>query len=306
VRISHIQRFSIHDGPGIRTTVFLKGCNLRCRWCHNPEAISAGPQLQFFPVRCIGCGACVEACPNGVHVAAADGHRLDRSRCTVCGACAAACYAGALTVVGRDMTVEKVLEAVRADRPFYDRSGGGVTVSGGEPLMQADSAAALLAACRAEGIHTAIETNLSGPWERVEALLAATDLVMMDIKTMDGEEHRQWTGADNADILANARRLAAAEVPVIVRTPIVAPLNATAAHLRAIAAFIADWPHLLYHELLPYHPLGSSKYESLGMSPPDDGMSIPDEPTLRTLADAARAAGVEVRASGLRPAEPTP
>ncbi|HUU23908.1 MAG TPA: glycyl-radical enzyme activating protein, partial [Phycisphaerae bacterium] len=157
--VSDIQRFSIHDGPGIRTTVFLKGCNLRCRWCHNPENLRPGAELQLFPSRCIGCGACLTACPKQAHTMTDGARRFDRAACVSCGSCAAGCYARALVLVGRALTVADVLEEVVADREFYDNSGGGVTLSGGEPLFQLEFACELLRACRAEGIRTAIETN---------------------------------------------------------------------------------------------------------------------------------------------------
>ncbi|MHC4717697.1 MAG: glycyl-radical enzyme activating protein, partial [Planctomycetota bacterium] len=204
---------------------------------------------------------------------------------------------------GQDLTVEEVMSEVLADRAFYERSGGGMTLSGGEPLTQPELACEILRACKAEGIHAAVETNLAGPWDRVASLLHVADLVMMDVKTMDPDEHRRWTGADNRQVLANARRLSAGEVPVIVRTPMIAGLNATAGHVEAVAAFIADWPHLLYYELLPYHPLGAGKYESLGMDPPGGDLDRPDEQTLRRLADAAGRAGVEVRVAGIRSAK---
>jgi len=301
--VTDIQRFSIHDGPGIRTTVFLKGCNLRCRWCHNPETIDAAPQLQFFPARCIGCGRCVEVCPRGAHELRDGRHVLDRSRCTVCGACAAECCAEALVVVGREMTAEEVLADVAADRAFYETSGGGATLSGGEPLCQRDFAVELARACRAAGIHTAVETAMACAWGRAEPLLAAVDMVLLDVKLADEAAHRRWTGASNRQVLANARRLGTLPLRVIVRTPVVPGVNDAPAAVAAIAAVAAELPNCDYYELLPYHRLGTGKYESLGMVCPMGDLQPPSEETMRTLAAAAAAAAgrLPVRAPGWEP-----
>ena len=293
--VSDIQRFSVHDGPGIRTTVFLKGCNLRCRWCHNPEMIRPGAELQLFPDRCVGCGACLTACPKQAHTITDGGRAFDRSLCVACGACAEGCYAHALVLVGRELTVEQVLKEVAADREFYDRSGGGVTLSGGEPLLQPEFAGELLRACKGQGIHTAIETNLAWPWERVEAVLPVTDLVLLDIKMMDAAAHRRWTGAGNEQVLENARKLSQTEVPIIVRTPVIAGVNATAEDIGRIADFIRAFGNLLYYELLPYNPLGAGKYRSLGMEQPRERFARPDRQTLRALAEEARGRGIRVR-----------
>lgn len=294
--VSNIQRFSLHDGPGIRTTVFLKGCNLRCRWCHNPESIRPEPQLQVIPARCIGCGACVEACPNGAHAVGPDGGRsFDRSACTACGTCAAACYARALVLIGQDMTAEDVLAEVRTDRAFYDRSGGGVTVSGGEPLCQPDLTREILAACRAEGIHTALDTHLAWPWNLVATVLPVTDLFLIDLKMMDPARHAEWTGASNERILDNARRLSHEDVSLIVRTPVVAGVNAAVDDIARIAEFIAGFENLLYYELLPYHPLGAGKYAGVGMEYQAAGLDRPAPDAMRALSAAARAHGIDVR-----------
>jgi len=294
--VTDIQRFSVHDGPGIRTTVFLKGCNLRCRWCHNPETLRPAPELQLFPDKCIACGACFEACEQCAHVQAEGGREFRRERCIACGACADVCYAEALVLVGRSMTVEQVVEEVLRDRAYYESSGGGVTVSGGEPLFQRRFCRALLAACKAEGLHTAVETNLAWPWEDVEAVLPVVDLVMMDVKLADPAAHREWTGADNARILANARRLAARGVPLIVRTPVVPGVNDTPEQIGRIADLAAGLASLRYYELLPYHPLGRGKYESLGMEYSLRDVKAPSAEAMARLADEARKRGIEVRA----------
>jgi len=298
--VTDIQRFSVHDGPGIRTTVFLKGCNLRCAWCHNPETLLPGPQLQVLPAKCIGCGACLEACPNGAHAVGEDGRPVfHRDRCTACGACAAVCYAGALVLVGREMTAEAVVAEVLEDRPFYEESAGGVTLSGGEPLAQRGFAVEVLRRCRDEGLHTAVETNLAAPWDHVAEFLPVTDLFMVDVKLTGSEAHARWTGAPNGEILANVRRLARQEQPMVVRTPVVPGVNDTREQVGAVADLIRTFPNLAYYELLPYHPLGTGKYQSLGMEYQLADLERPSQEQMDDLAQAAAERGIAVRVAGV-------
>ena len=294
--IFDVQRFSIHDGPGIRTTVFLKGCTLRCVWCHNPEGVDAAPQLSFLPERCIGCGYCARVCPNDAHrVEPERGHVLDRERCTVCGACARECYAGALELVGREATVEEVLETVLRDRPFYERSGGGLTLSGGEPLMQIDFAEALLRGAKEEGLHCAVETCGYVDWGRFERLLPLVDLFLYDIKETDPARHAEYTGAPNEGILRNLRTLCARGAAVLVRLPIVPGLNDRPDHFRAVAAIARELPGLLGFEMMPYHRLGTGKRDRFGLAP--DGLADTEAPDAATVAGwvrTLRELGVEV------------
>jgi len=293
--ITQIQRFSVHDGPGIRTTVFLKGCNLRCFWCHNPETQNPQTELQLFLDQCIGCGACFEVCPNDAHVLE-NGHReFHRELCVGCGKCAEECYAEALVLVGERMTAEEVVEEVLRDRSFYETSGGGVTLSGGEPLLQYDFSYEILERCQREDVHTAIETAANFPWERIASILPVTDLVMMDIKLMDSDLHRECTGVGNERILANANRLGRVGKPLIVRTPVIPGVNDTEEQVAAIAAFVSELPNLLYYELLPFHPMGRDKYESLGMPFRAEGLEIPPGEHMERLTQVAESYGIEAQ-----------
>jgi pyruvate formate lyase activating enzyme len=295
--ITDIQRFSIHDGPGIRTTVFLKGCKQRCFWCHNPETLSPKPELQLYLERCIACGACFERCPEGAHTLVNDEHRFDRTLCTGCGACADTCYARALVLIGETRRADEVVETVLRDRDFYETSGGGVTLSGGEPLLQPEFSEAILASCRAAGIHTAIETAANVPWERIERILPVADLVMMDVKLIDAERHITAVGVPNARILENARRLGETGVPLIVRTPIVPGINDDDETIAEIATFVAGLPSLVAYELLRFHAMATSKYESLGMSYRAATLTAPSKKRMTALADVARRQGIEVHHS---------
>ncbi len=275
--IFDIERFAIHDGPGIRTTVFLKGCPLHCLWCHNPEGISRQPQLVFTPLRCIGCGHCLVVCPQGAHQLLDGRHLIDRERCRACGACAEGCYAGALELAGRQVTVAEVLEEVLRDRAFYETSGGGMTLSGGEPLAQYSFTRALLQAAQAEGVHTALDTSGFAPWRRLEGLLGYVDLVLYDVKHMDCERHMALTGVSNERILDNLRRLDGAGQPIWIRIPLIPGQNDEDANYHALGQFLAGLKHVERIEILRYHRLAESKYANIGWVYPLQGLKPPTE-----------------------------
>ncbi len=259
--ITDIQRFSLNDGPGIRTTVFFKGCNMHCSWCHNPETLSTKENLMFYPAKCIGCGKCFSTCPQGAHQVINNKHIIDRALCNNCGKCAAICYAEALVISGKEMTIEEIMAEVRQDKAYYEASGGGVTLSGGEVLCHADFALELAKACHQEGISVAIETNLSFPLDQIRPLLEEIDLIMADCKIYDNAIHKKYTGIGNEHILENIRAIK--ELPIIIRTPLIPGVTAFKENLRAIAAELSKKENLLYYQLLNFNPLGSGKYQSL-------------------------------------------
>lgn len=302
--VINIQRFSIHDGPGIRTTVFFKGCSLRCFWCHNPESIRPRPEIQFYVDRCIGCRECLAICPQGAHsftgngIDGSMGHAYARDNCVVCGQCVDVCCTAAVELTGRHLSVDDVIAEVLADKAFYTSSGGGVTLSGGEPLMQRAFAFAILEECQSLGLHTAIETAANCRWEDLESVLPVTDLFMMDIKHMDPVRHKEATGASNERILANAKRLAASGKPVLFRVPVVPTVNDTVEEISAIAAFVHELGELgvAEHnrrlnlpqlELLTFHRLAADKYQSLGLDYRAAQLVPPDKARMAELTAAA-------------------
>lgn len=293
--ITDIQRYSLYDGPGIRTTVFLKGCNMRCLWCHNPETLSAKRQLHIYGEKCIGCGHCVQACESGARRMENGALVYDPRLCTVCGACADVCFSGALQMSGRLMQPQQVIDEVMQDKEYYDRSGGGITLSGGEVFCQPDFLREVLLLAREQGIHTAVETNLNYSREMLEEFLPLLDLVLFDIKTLDEEEHMRWTGVSNRRIVENARFLLESDTPCIVHTPVIPGATDKVEVIEAIAAFIKDSHSLLYYELLNYNPLGEGKYISLGMDYRFHGARPLPVSGMEGLAQAARAYGIPVR-----------
>jgi len=263
----NIQRFSTEDGPGIRTTVFLKGCPLCCAWCHNPEGLSPRPELMWYDVRCIGARDCLSACPEDALELTPQGMRIDRERCTACGACADACPAGALEVIGREWTPEELFAEVDKDTVFYETSSGGVTLSGGEPMRQAGFVLALARLCHEADVHVALDTCGAVPWEQYERVLPLVGLVLYDLKISDGERHRAGTGVDNRSILENARRIAATGKPMWIRTPVIPGYTADEDNIAALGDFIArELPTVERWDLLAYTNLGQPKYHRLDRS----------------------------------------
>jgi len=260
----NIQQFSTEDGPGIRTTVFLKGCPLRCAWCHNPEGLRPTPELIWHDGRCIGARDCLRVCPQNALTLTPAGMRIDRQRCTVCGDCARACPAAALEVIGQRWTPDEMITELLKDQVFYETSGGGVTFSGGEPMQQAGFLGEVLPRCRTAGLHVALDTCGAVAWEQYEHLLPWVNLVLLDLKIMDAARHKAATGVTNDLILANARRIAARGLPIWVRTPVIPGYTADPENIQAIGQFIRDsLPTVERWDLLAYTNLGRPKYHRL-------------------------------------------
>lgn len=268
--IFDIQRSSFVDGPGIRTTVFFKGCDLRCAWCHNPESQSAAPQLMVYADKCVGCGKCLEKCPNSLR------------SCTLCGKCEPYCPAEARRTCGKEYTMEALMAEILTDKLFYDTSGGGVTFSGGECMLYPEFLAELLEKCKENGVSTAVDTAGHVPFSHFERVLPHTDLFLYDVKAMDAQVHKQYTGVDNALILENLARLLSRGARIWIRYPVIAGVNDTESEIRALADFLAVHGLPERIELLPYHALGESKSRAIGREV--QTFSAPDKKRLAALA----------------------
>ena len=260
--IFDIQKFSIHDGPGIRTTVFMKGCSLNCKWCSNPESINPYPEIMTYDIRCIGCGKCKEACPVGAINFSEKGREIDWVKCDLCLQCAIVCPSKAIERTGIYMTVDEVLKKVEQDRIFYQNSGGGMTVSGGEALGQWAFVRELCKKCKERGIHTALDTTGNAPWQNIEEVLEYVDLVLYDCKHMDVQRHKQGTGVENGLILQNAEKVASRK-RMWLRLPLIPGYNDSEWNIREFAEF-ASRINVEKVSVLPYHGLGGSKYPKLG------------------------------------------
>jgi len=296
--IFDIRKYSVHDGPGIRTTVFLKGCPLNCWWCHNPESQSPAPEPMLRPNLCIACDVCIAVCAEQAITRVGQQLTWDAQRCTRCGTCAEACLAGAREMAGRAYDVAEVLAEVERDRLFYEESGGGVSFSGGEPLLQWRFLGELLRACRRLELHTALDTSGFASWEVFEHILPATDLVLFDIKHTDPQQHHKVTGVPLAPILHNLRRLAERGVPVWLRVPLVPGVNDDEPNLRRLGELAAAMPNIRRVNLLPYHNTARGKYAHLGRPYRLPATPAPDSAQLERVANLLRAYHPDVRIGG--------
>ena len=287
-RIYAVKRFEIHDGDGIRTTLFLKGCPLRCKWCHNPEGLSSHPEIGYFAGRCIGCSTCTTLCD--AHFMNESGHHFDRAKCSGCGRCATACLGGALTFYGEEVTAQQILPKLLEDVDFYRASGGGVTLSGGEPMMQPEFVRDVLRLLKKNGIHTALDTCGYAPWEAYAMVLPWVDLLLFDIKAVDDEMHTALTGCSNRLILQNLRQLDELSKPIDVRIPYVPGMND--GQIPQIGALLKELRSLRGVKVLPYHNYASAKYAALGMEYPIPDIVPPESQSILAAVRHLRALGI--------------
>jgi pyruvate formate lyase activating enzyme len=298
-QVFDIERFAVNDGPGIRTIIFLKGCNLSCFWCQNPESQKKSSQVIYYKNICRGCGRCIKVCPEkAISKSREFGLITNQNKCKTCGFCVDACFYGARKIVGKEMTYKEVMTVVERDIDYYKYSGGGVTVSGGEPLLQPDFLAAILKACKDKGIHTAIETAGAVSWKSFNKIISLLDLIFIDIKCLDAALHKKATGVDNELILNNIKKLSTVFKHIIIRIPFIPKFNDSEKELKAIFSFILKLSNIEFVEILPFNRLGLGKYSGLGMQYDMESYESLSPEYCEPFADIGRSMGLKVKVSG--------
>ena len=298
VVVFNIQRCSIHDGPGIRTTVFIKGCPLRCDWCHNPESLDGAPEVAITEKKCLSCGACIEACPESNDERPARGPGWDDGNCQSCGACADACPGEARELIGEPRAVVDLVAEIERDRPFFEASGGGVTFSGGEPLSYPTFLAACLEECREKGLHTAVDTSGFASKKVIRDIAGLADVLLYDLKHMDPIAHQRHTGVENQRILENLRTLSEDGTAIWIRFPLIPGFNDDAENLEVMATFINALPNRHPLFVLPYHSIGVDKYRRLGKTGPEVNYRSPSEDEIGVVVERLRSHGLDVHTGG--------